>query len=279
MSHPAPPVTWFFFDRDALLARADRYRDEFVRAEPFSHVVLDDFLPEDALDALLREFPEPGEAGWRRRDVAHERKLGLSDETAMGPNTRHVLQQLNSQVFLEFLERITGIDGLIPDPHFVGGGLHQIVPGGLLKIHADFNRHQRLALDRRLNLLLYLNRDWNDTYGGHLELWDRSMTVCRQRILPIFNRCVIFATSEESYHGHPDPLTCPPGRARRSMALYYYTAPGENADAPFHTTLFRPRPSDAPVQRPGRARRAARRVLPPVVLDVARAIRRRPGSS
>jgi Rps23 Pro-64 3,4-dihydroxylase Tpa1-like proline 4-hydroxylase len=90
-------------------------------------------------------------------------------------------------------------------------------------VHADFNRHEKLNLDRRLNLLLYLNRDWKEEYGGHLQLWTRDMGRCVVKVLPVFNRCVVFSTTDFSYHGHPDPLTCPPGRTRKSIAMYYYT--------------------------------------------------------
>ena len=112
-----------------------------------------------------------------------------------------LLEFVKGCVFLEFLESLTGIDGLIPDPYYEGGGLHPIVPGGFLKVHADFNWHKDLKLDRRLNVIVYLNRNWKEEYGGHLELWNREMTRCERRVLPIFNRCVIFSTTDFSYHG------------------------------------------------------------------------------
>ncbi|WP_162625617.1 2OG-Fe(II) oxygenase, partial [Mycolicibacterium llatzerense] len=119
--------------------------------------------------------------------------------------------------------------------------------GGFLKVHADFNRHHRLNLDRRLNGLLYLNKDWEESWGGHIQLWDRDMQHCVQKSLPIFNRFLLFATTDFSYHGHPDPLTCPPHRARRSMALYYYTngRPDEERSSSEHSTLFRARPGES----------------------------------
>ena len=118
---------------------------------------------------------------------------------------------------------MTGIQSLIPDPSFQGGGLHQIVPGGKLGIHADFNKHSRFGLDRRLNLLLYLNKNWREEYGGHLELWDRDMTHCEAKVAPIFNRVMVFGTTDFTYHGHPDPLRCPEGMTRKSLALYYFS--------------------------------------------------------
>jgi Rps23 Pro-64 3,4-dihydroxylase Tpa1-like proline 4-hydroxylase len=142
---------------------------------------------------------------------------------------------------LLWLEALTGIEGLIPAPYFGGGGLHQIEPGGFLKIHADFNVHPKLKLDRRLNMLVYLNKDWRDEYGGHLELWDRDLSACRKKILPSFNRTVIFSTTDTSFHGHPHPLTAPVGMSRKSVSLYYYTAgrPEAERSAP-HDTLFIP---------------------------------------
>lgn len=134
-----------------------------------------------------------------------------------------MLYHLNSSTFLDFLSKITGIENLIADSYFEGGGMHQIRRGGKLKIHADFNRHPRYDLDRRLNALLYLNPDWQEEYGGNLELWDRHMTSCVVRIAPLFNRFVVFATTDFTYHGHPDPLTCPEDVTRKSLALYYYT--------------------------------------------------------
>jgi hypothetical protein len=189
----------------------------------------------------------------------------------MGPATRHLLAEFNSAVFVDFLERLTDIPALIPDPHYFGGGLHQIRPGGYLKVHADFNRHDRLDLERRLNGILYLNKDWHEDYGGHLEIWDDDMTTCVERVLPVFNRFLVFATLSTANHGHPDPLTCPPDRARRSMALYYYTSdrPAASGD---HTTIFRQRPGE---EWTSSARQVAKRWTPPALVDVARKLRSR----
>ncbi|MCD9622756.1 2OG-Fe(II) oxygenase [Rhabdothermincola salaria] len=184
----------------------------------------------------------------------------------MGPTTRQFLNQLNCSAFMQFLERLTGIGGLIPDPHYAGGGLHQIERGGYLKVHADFNVHEELKLDRRLNALVYLNRDWEEDWGGHLELWDRSMEQAIHRIAPVFNRTVVFATTDWSYHGHPDPLACPPGVTRKSVATYYYTSgrPAEEASIA-HNTLYQRRPGE----------RLMRDWVPPVAIDAVKRLRRR----
>ena len=200
-------------------ALAGSARDSYVNAKPFPHVVFDNFFDPALLDHVLREFPAPGAIRWQRFDNAHEIKLASAAEASFGPVTRLLFYHLNSATFLQFLSAVTGIENLIPDPSFEGGGLHQIVRGGKLGVHADFNKHGQYGLDRRLNLLLYLNKDWTEEYGGNLELWDRQMTRCEARVLPIFNRVMVFGTTDFTYHGHPDPLQCPEGMTRRSLAL------------------------------------------------------------
>lgn len=274
-SEPAIPAA--FFDPETLRARADAEGAAYRAAQPFPHAVLDGFAEDEHLDQVLAEFPPMPEA---TRGVLEERKHAVADETRFGPFTRHYVAQFNSSVVLDFLESLTGISGLIPDPHYLGGGLHQTAAGGYLKVHADFNRHKRLRLERRLNLILYLNRGWDEDYGGHLELWNRDMTSCEQRIAPEFNRCVIFTTTDTSYHGHPDPLRCPPGVTRKSIALYYYTGGqgAEEVDSGTHTTLFRARPGEV-LRRPPAytGKLLARKVLPPFVFDLARAVQAKRG--
>jgi hypothetical protein len=277
----------FRFDREELLAVADERREAYARAQPFPHAVFDDFLPEEVVDQVLAEFPRPDQ-DWFAFESPLERKLASRDDSIMGPATRGLLWAFNSPPFVDFLERLTGIDALVPDPHFDGGGLHQIMPGGHLKVHADFNRHPRTHLERRLNVLLYLNRDWKDEYGGALELWNRDMSCAEQRVLPYFNRVVVFSTTSTSYHGHPDPLNCPEGETRKSMALYYYSKdrpPEEDSGA--HNTLFQARPGEdlppPPEPEPKappreRLKSAVAQVTPPILLEaVARRRRKRRG--
>ena len=134
-----------------------------------------------------------------------------------------LIQALHSPRFLEALAAATGVDGLIVDPHLDGGGLHQIERGGRLAIHRDFMEHPIMHVDRRLNVIVYLNEGWREEWGGALEIWDRNLRRCERRIAPVFNRTFVFLTTDYSYHGHPDPLDCPPGVTRKSVALYYYT--------------------------------------------------------
>jgi len=263
----------FCLDPDYLNDLATKYKDAYAQAQPFPHIVIDNFLPEFVLDNILSEFPQPGSIDWQKFDAPAEKKLASTSELQMGEATRSLLYQLNGSTFINFLEQLTSIEGIIPDPHFVGGGLHQIEPGGYLKMHVDFNQHTRLSLDRRLNLLLYLNKDWHEDYGGHLELWDRDMTRCEKKILPIFNRCVIFSTTDFSYHGHPEPLTCPEGRTRKSLALYYYSngRPAEEIAGAGHSTLFKTRPDEkfTSNQSSGtKVKTFVKKLIPPILIDV-----------
>jgi 2OG-Fe(II) oxygenase superfamily len=239
----------------------------YLNAKPFPHVVFDNFLDTQILDLILAEFPSPGQIKWQRFDNEREIKLASAAEISFGPVTRLLLYHLNSLTFLDFLGAVTGIPNLIPDPSFDGGGLHQIERGGKLGVHADFNKHHRYGLDRRLNLLLYLNKDWREEYGGHLELWNRDMTACEKRVLPVFNRILVFGTTDYTYHGHPDPLRCPKGMTRKSLALYYFSngRPAEES-AGAHSTLFKARTGDdfALTMRQ-RVRNVAQDFLPPIV--------------
>ena len=265
----------FFFDLDYLSDIVTRYSAGYNAAKPFPHVVIDDFLPEAVVERILDEFPSPDADDWFRFQLGTERKLQTTAELGIGPFTRQVLNQFNSSAVIEFLEALTSVEHLVPDPHYAGGGLHQIERGGFLKVHADFNHHPRLDLERRLNLLLYLNRDWSDEWGGHLELWDTSMTAMVERIAPIFNRCVVFSTTSFSYHGHPDPLKCPEGVTRKSMALYYYTKDRPSEELmPAHSTRFQRRPGEAMNSRMS-AKETLKRFVPPIVLDVTRDRRKR----
>jgi len=213
-------------------------RDQYSQSQPFPHGVIDGVFSDEVLDKVISEFDSPEEV-WHEFDTKYEKKFQQSDDKKLGTATISVIQYMNSGSFLSFLEEITGIDGLIPDPYLVGGGLHKIEKGGKLGIHVDFNWHAKMRVFRRVNVIVYLNRDWSEDYGGHLELWDESKSCSVEKILPIFNRMVIFNTTEKSYHGHPFPVNCPKDKSRKSLALYYYTAnqSGEQSEQS-HSTLF-----------------------------------------
>jgi len=277
-------ATEFRFDAVQLKALASGRAQAYQAASPFPHVVLDDFLPTGLAEQCAAEFPGP-EAGWDfYADGGNTKKFATSDEALMGPLTRQLVAAFNSRPMIEFLEELTGITGLVTDPQLLGGGLHQLNPGGFLNVHADFNVHPHLKLDRRINVLLYVNPNWQEEWAGHLELWNEDMSVCAQRIAPVANRVVIFNTTSTAFHGNPEPVACPDGNARRSLAFYYYTiGRPEEERAAAHTTLYQEPGkglteaggNGAAAPRPSKLKAGLRRVLPPIVVDGAKRLRRR----
>lgn len=204
---------------------ASKLANTYQTNKPFPSIYIDDFFDENFLEEVLKEFPRVDQL----KDKIYyanpnEDKYATKGEYTFGDQTKKLVHFLNSQPFLEFLQKITGIEEtLIPDPYFEGGGFHEIKPGGFLKVHVDFHKNKKLQLSRRVNFLIYLNKDWEEEYGGHLELWEKDMSQCVSKILPKFNRAAMFSTTGDSWHGHPDPLNCPEGNSRKSLAIYYYT--------------------------------------------------------
>lgn len=247
--------------------------EKYKHNKPFPHIYFDDFLPRDAAEAALRDFPQPKQLVWSEFNNPNEKKLAFDVVEKLPQADRDVLYFLNSRPMLQFLEVLTGIQNVIPDPYYVGGGLHQIKRGGKLGVHADFNYHTKLKLDRRINVLIYLNKDWKEEFGGHFELWDRDMMRAEEKILPIFNRCAIFSTTSFSYHGHPTPLACPPDRTRKSIATYYYSnGRPEEEVAESHSTLFQEIPgTKSPVQHA--VRKVLHAITPPIIGDTIKKVR------
>ena len=199
-------------------------KKSYINEEPFPNIELKNFFNEEFLNKVLSEFPDLSQKKSENYNNKNEIKFANNDYKNFSPNIKSIFDYLNSDEFISFLQSITSIkEKLIGDKAFNGGGLHEIKRGGLLKIHTDFNRHPSLELDRRLNVLIYLNKDWEESYGGHLQLWDKDMKYCKKKYLPNFNSMVIFGTTDFSNHGHPDPLTCPDDRSRKSLATYYYS--------------------------------------------------------
>ncbi len=214
-------------------------------AEPYPHIVLDGFLPADVADRLARDFPPIAPETWINYLHVNERKYGSNDRATFPPSIDALIETLHAPPFVRWLEALTGIAGLLPDSSLEGSGLHQSLRGGHLNVHADFTGHpHRPTWRRRINLLIYLNEGWQDGWAGHLELWSRDVRRCVQRIAPIHNRAVVFSTDVESFHGHPETITCPEDVTRKSIALYYFTDEPE----PFvvRSTEYRARPGDGP---------------------------------
>lgn len=246
--------------REAAAPHGVSYR----AAAPYPYGSFDNFLPPQILDRVREELRELPEAE-TMFDRPQERLKSSYQPERLKPYTRALFHALNSKPFLAFLEELSGIEGLIPDPYFAGGGIHVVANGGHLDIHADFNHHGKLNLERRMNVLIYLNRDWREEWGGSFEIWNREMTDKVAGFVPVFNRMVCFNTGSDTWHGNPQPVNHPDGEPRQSIALYYYTATWDSTRKS-HTTLFKPRPGTADQRDRMVARHALLQdILPPAI--------------
>ena len=203
-----------------------REKTNYLTAEPFPNIILNNFFNNDFLNIILNEFPNLSKLHESQSyNAKNEIKLSNKNYDKFPSTIKLFIDFLNSNIFLNFLQNLTSInEKLVSDPHLEGGGLHEIKSGGVLKIHTDFNRHPFLDLDRRINVLIYLNKNWQESYGGHLEFWNKNMSKCEKKISPSFNKMAIFSTTDFSNHGHPDPLKCPKEMSRKSIALYYFSS-------------------------------------------------------
>ncbi len=224
-------------------AQLPQHIQSYVKAEPYPHIILDNFLEEWAAEKARGEFPAVKDAGWIHYVHVNEKKHGLNKMDLLPPFIQQVITEMNSPEFVAYMSKLTGIEGLLPDEMLEGGGLHQSKRGGFLNVHADFTVHpHKRTWRRRVNILIYLNKDWKPEYRGDLELWDRKMKGVVQKISPVFNRCVIFNTDEDSFHGLPDPIECPEDMTRKSIALYYFTE--EKVVPKMRSTNYQARPQD-----------------------------------
>jgi hypothetical protein len=229
-------------DLDELEGKVDRLHAEYQGATPYPHIVIDDFLRPEAVKAAMAEFPPFDPERWNNYLHVNERKFANTEPESWGPTLQRILEVLNSPRFVQFVGQLLEVEDLVPDPSLEGGGLHQSSKGGFLNIHADFTVHpHRRSWQRRANIILYLNEDWKPEYGGDLELWSTDMKTCVEKISPVANRAVIFTTDATSFHGHPEPMRCPENVARRSLALYYFSA---EVDPVVRSTEYRARPGD-----------------------------------
>lgn len=237
-----------FVDLRLLNARVEALAHDFATSQPFRHVVIDGFLPDDIARSANRSFPpfdtmQVCYAGLVEAR-AIERRLDVVD-----PLFAAIFQALYSAEFIAWMERLTGISGLEPDRTFNGTGLHQVRKGGYHNVHADENRHPVTGLYQRLNLIIYLNERWEPHWGGALELWDSRMQRAQRSVAPLLNRCLIMETHDRAFHGYP-PIVWPEDDARKSLTCWFFARkPGPLQHTQPHATLFQLRPNDTPKQR------------------------------
>ena len=232
-------------DQDAL-------KHQFQNAKPVPWFKIDNFLKEDFANACADAFPtydQVQKMGVTFTNINEKGKFQVTNASMFPAPLKQLNDLLNGRELLTMFEHVTGMANLLPDEKLVGGGLHATGARGHLDVHLDFNMLRDRGWHRRLNILVYLNRGWQEAWGGEFELWNEDVTQRHANFLPIFNRCVMFNTNNVSYHG-VNAVKCPDGQARKSFAAYYYTkeAPADFNEPPsngqFHDTIFKARPDE-----------------------------------
>ncbi|TAE66850.1 MAG: hypothetical protein EAZ85_15590 [Bacteroidetes bacterium] len=227
----------------------EKLKNDFKDGFPYKHIVIDNFLTEDFAQSLHQNFPTI--------DKLNKHYHGLNEKKSEGSNFNDfhkdfsILRNevLMSKQLADWVSEITNIEGVFVTDDKLGTGLHQGGDGSFLDIHIDFNIHAEKNVHRRLNLLIYMNQNWQEEYAGHLEMWDAKMTKCEKKLLPIFNRLVIFETNEISYHGY-STVHLPENMTRKSIYTYFYTPLREDASK-YHDTVFKAKPTDSTAKKLG----------------------------
>jgi Rps23 Pro-64 3,4-dihydroxylase Tpa1-like proline 4-hydroxylase len=230
----------------------DTLRSQFQGAKPVPWFKIDNFLREDFANACADAFPtydQVQKLGVTFTNINEKGKFQVTDTKMFPQPLKQLNDLLNGSDFIEMMQFVTGMPGLLPDEKLVGGGLHSTGARGHLDVHLDFNLLRDRGWHRRLNILVYMNKGWKEDWGGEFELWNEDVSKLREKFLPVFNRCVMFNTNNVSYHG-VNAVKCPEGQSRKSFAAYYYTkeAPADFNEPPsngqFHDTIFKARPDE-----------------------------------
>jgi hypothetical protein len=211
-------------------------QQQFAEGKPFEHVVIPNFFDKEDVETIYQSFPNVDES-WHHYDNPLEQKYTLN-HFEQYPIIQDVFATLQCNKTLDALKKITNIQNLECDPHLHGAGLHSYPSNGKLDMHLDYSIHPITKKERRVNLIIYMNKHWETEYGGHLQLWDETLSECTELIAPVFNTAVLFRTSDISYHGIPKPITCPPDQSRKSIAIYYVSPPREEATQRYKAEFF-----------------------------------------
>ena len=217
----------------------DYYKENFKKAKPYENVVIPLFFKEEIANELRDNFPTPSKDEWNYYHNPIECKYSLNkfDEY---PKIKELYNYLQSEEFINYIREISGIEDLEADPYLHGAGLHAYGNNGKLDIHLDYNIHPITKKERRLNLIIYLNKDWKEEYGGNLKLYDKDFNEVHDiyKYIPMWNTGFLFKTSDISYHGLPEPIKCPDDVYRKSIAIYYVSKPRENLSERYKAEFF-----------------------------------------
>jgi hypothetical protein len=216
-------LTTFTQALDSLRNESESLRQSYATAKPYPHLVIDNLFQPELLDRIAADFPKPDQRDWLLWDTRNELKSTSRGIEGLSTFTQMFSLWLNSVDVVKTIESIVDIDNLVGDPLFHGAGLHEMHRDGWLAMHADYTRHFSMPLMRRINVLIYLNRDWDASWGGELALQDTTNEDTRVSYPCYFNRTIIFPTTSKTFHGVPTHLSCPPDRSRKLLSIYYWS--------------------------------------------------------
>ena len=210
-----------------LFEYKDVKKELFFSSKPFPNIELNNLWDNKLLEKCFKEIEDFKNWDREKNFFAAKKRLYSQNHEYFPDNVKKVFNELCSQKFINWLESFTNEKRLVADTNFTAGGISSVGNGGFLKIHADPNWNPRVKLFMRIIIIVYLNNDWKDEWGGHLEFWNEDMTACEKKIKPVINNMIIFSNNDRNYHGHPDPLKVPENTRRNNLIMYYYS-PIEN---------------------------------------------------
>jgi Rps23 Pro-64 3,4-dihydroxylase Tpa1-like proline 4-hydroxylase len=228
-----------FVDDSYLKDKAEKLQRSWNQKHPFRYLIINNFFPKETAEHLYQHYPGINSKKWDHTTYINQKNKFVKNTFEDLPVYQQLFEELNDKSFTQLLEKITGVQPLLPDSSLHGAGLHQSTKGAFLDVHIDFNKHPEKKWHRRMNLIIFMNKNWKKEYNGYLELWDMDKKERIENIKPSFNKAVLFETNEISFHGHPKPLNTPPDVSRKSISLYFYspTQP-EEENVPAHNTIF-----------------------------------------
>jgi dTDP-glucose 4,6-dehydratase len=228
---------------------------KFTNTDPYDHIIIPNFLNEEFAEKIFSEFPiDIHSENWYEYNNPIEKKFANDNISLMPRCIKKLFNLLSCKEITEKINLLSGIEKLEYDPYLHGAGLHIHSKGGKLDMHLDYEKHPNLDKERRLNIIIYMSKNWQKEWNGDSELWNKDLTKCVVKSPVVFNTALIFKTNEISWHGLPEEITCPEGIFRKTIAYYYISdlesKPNENIignDGSGYRTkaTFKKRPQDA----------------------------------
>ena len=203
-------------------------------SKPFNHLVIDNFLENSLATQVADEFPSINDDFWFYYNNAVEVIIACDMWCKFPKSIYKTIFELTNNKFVDSLSNLVGKQ-VWADYGLNGGGIHSMGNSGKLNPHLDYNIHPKLGLQRKINLIIYLTKEWDMSWGGAIELWSHDQELNKPKKIEkkvdcLFNRALLFDTTQNSWHGISDELSCPKNISRNSIAIYYVCEPDKNTE-------------------------------------------------